>query len=1010
MAIAHHIMMKKAKKTKGKISRHDEQPLKNEARASIKNFEPEALFNRLEFHRHALALMPDPDDKNPGVAVFIKEDVKGPGKRFCSCFLSKRKTCPHILQLMEAHRMLEKRLNKTPIYEDFKKSIWYQIASILVEGHLAPLTGIQAKTLSKNDGSVTIIEGPNGEEWLRYFSNSSDLSRFIERCLQIPSHQEDLVPQRYMVLSKLASYTMNENEWRMAERGFKTRRQALEESFWFRTAYHGYREFGTKDCSFHPTIEEVSGSFMVMCKDSTEKSIFRINVPRSVVKRLIISLNSSLPNQNQMPIYPIPLKSIFNITLNTELDLEIRPLARMIQERGEDKFYQREDLERFRYDDLVYIPELGLMAGLERPGQERRFKAPVKMVLKRSQVPIFLEEFGDELKNEFNEIDPSVGALRIIKQFDRIKISPTALDRGWCWLSLEYGFGNTWLSLNQILHARREGHRYIGTPDGWVDCRSLDLPEITGVVEDVGLSKESEDLRLSRMDLFRFRATSRKPLDISGGDGVGNGLKRMLELKASRPLPKLKGMKSTLRPYQIIGVEWAWFLYENGFGGLLCDDMGLGKTHQIMAFVLALQQLAETKDPFLVVCPTTVLSHWKEKIRMHAPSLKAAVYYGGDRELGKMLEHANILITSYGILLRDIDRLKDFFFTLAAFDEVQHIKNPETKAYQAALMIQAKMKIGLTGTPIENRLEELKALMDLMLPGYLGTDQYFQTRYSEPIQDMKDKASSEELTRLISPFTLRRLKKSVLDELPDKIEDIMSCTLSDDQVKLYRDAISSRGGSLLESLQKQKEPVPYIHIFALLNLLKQICGHPALLEETVDDFEKYQSGKWELFKELLVDGMGSDQKVVVYSQYLGMIKIMEMFLKQLGVGFVTLTGSSRKRGEIIHRFNNDPDCRVYVGSLKAGGVGVDLIAASIVIHYDRWWNAAKEDQATDRVHRIGQTRGVQVFKMVTKGTLEEKISAIIKKKRNLMDSIVKEDDPGVLKTFSRDELIDLLRF
>jgi SNF2 family DNA or RNA helicase len=318
------------------------------------------------------------------------------------------------------------------------------------------------------------------------------------------------------------------------------------------------------------------------------------------------------------------------------------------------------------------------------------------------------------------------------------------------------------------------------------------------------------------------------------------------------------------------------------------------------------------------------------------------------------------------------------------------------------------MKLGLTGTPIENSLNELKALLDLTVPGYLGTDGEFETRYLTPIQQNPESSRKAELSRMISPFTLRRLKKTVLAELPDKIEDIRTCSLSEDQVKFYWDAIESRGKGLIGELKAQNKSVPYMHIFALLNLLKQICNHPVLINGKDENYERYRSGKWELFKELMAEILDSGQKVVVYSQFLGMIKIIERFLKEQGVGFVTLTGASRNRGDIISRFNNAPDCRVYVGSLKAGGTGVDLVAGSVVIHYDRWWNAAREDQATDRVHRIGQKRGVQVFKLVTEGTLEEKISAIIERKRNLMESIVREDDPGLLKTFTREQLIDLL--
>jgi SNF2 family DNA or RNA helicase len=294
------------------------------------------------------------------------------------------------------------------------------------------------------------------------------------------------------------------------------------------------------------------------------------------------------------------------------------------------------------------------------------------------------------------------------------------------------------------------------------------------------------------------------------------------------------------------------------------------------------------------------------------------------------------------------------------------------------------------------------------VPGYLGTDEDFTTRYVKPIEQDLNSSRRQRLSGLISPFTLRRLKKTVLEELPKKIEDIRKCSLSEDQMRLYRDAISSRGEGLIEVLKRGEEPIPYIHIFALLSLLKQICNHPALVEGRLNNFDRYQSGKWDLFKEVLSEAFDSGQKIVVYSQFLGMIRIIERFLQGQGVDFVTLTGATRNRGEIISRFNKDPACRLYVGSLKAGGTGIDLVAASVVIHYDRWWNAAREDQATDRVHRIGQRRGVQVFKLVTEGTREEKISAIIEKKRNLMDSIMREDDPGLLKTFSREELIQIL--
>jgi superfamily II DNA or RNA helicase len=977
---------------------------------AIKDFNLEDALSRLEFHRDALALLPEKDDKRPGLAVLIPNEKDGQYTRFCSCNLSKKATCPHILELMKVYRALDKPMNgKTP-HTDFRSSIWYSLAEVLSDGNLIELTGIKVRRLTGRDGIITVITGHKGNELIRYLSDGPELPRLIDRLINITDEGDDIASNRAAILEKLIQYTTTEAEWQMRKRGFKTRREVLEEGFWYRVAYHGYREFGATGCTFQPNIDKKTGAFAVTCRDLSDNPVFRLIIPRNAVKRLLLSLEKHLSNQHNMAIHPIPLKSIFNVSTTTELDLEVRPVITLLQENGEKRFFEREDLERFRYNDLIYIPELGLMAELERPDKERRFKAPVKMVLKRSQIPEFLDDFREELLNDANIISPEVESLKIIRTYDRIEISPEAMDRDWYWLSVKYGFGSATISLKEILSARRDGQRYIAASDGWVDVTSPDLEGISGFFMNRDTRGDTDSIKLSRMDLLRFKTSNMIPMDVSGGDGAGESLRMLLEMRPSRPFPLLRGMRSNLRPYQTLGAEWIMYLFENGFGGLLCDDMGLGKTHQVMAFMLALREALEIKGPFLVICPTTVLTHWRDKIKDHAPSLKPIIYHGGDRDLEDAVKQGDVLITSYGVMMRDADMLNRSSFPLAVFDEIQHIKNSETKAYKSAAELNAGMKLGLTGTPIENSLKELKALMDLTVPGYMGGDEYFNERYLQTIQTDHNAQRQGELSRIISPFTLRRLKKTVLEELPEKIEDIMSCDLSDDQVKLYRDAISKRGHGLIETLRRNKEPVPYIHIFALLNLLKQICNHPALLEKDADNYEKYQSGKWDLFVELLGEALDSGQKVVAYSQYLGMIGIMERYLERSGIGFASLTGASRKRGEIIRCFNNDPGCRVFVGSLKAGGVGIDLVAASVVIHYDRWWNAAKEDQATDRVHRIGQKRGVQVFKLITSGTLEEKISSIIARKRNLMDSIVKEDDPGLLKTFSREDLIALLDF
>jgi len=966
-------------------------------------------FDFLEFHRHAFALMPGKTDPMPGTAVIVDNGPKLLPLRSCTCQVFKEKTCPHIRKLSGFITTVKDGSNGHTSYQDFRESFWYRLSTVLVEERALSLESVRLARDARYEKGVVRVLDKDGTELLMYYSQGEDASRFLERLAR--SSKGSPVPSRADMLSRLSLLTMREDERTMAEAGFKTRRQVLEESFWHRVAYHAYRELGRSSFSLEPAIEKSSGTFFLKCLNSEDVPIFRLAIPRTAVKRVLVNFKDKISNQHLMPIEPIPLKSLFKVKQTTKLDLEVRHLIQIIQKNGEDMFLEGKDLERFRYGSLVYIRELGVMAELEKPGSMRKFKAPVRMVLKKSQIPSFLEEIDQGMHGRVDIIDSTDKPLQMLKTPDRIEISPDAIERDWYWLSVTYGFGNASVSLAELLRARKEGQRFLPCREGWIDCESetfAGLDVISDFRADQGAGPRPDSVRLSLLDLFRMQAGIEAPMQVIGDNDQSALLNRTLALKPAGHLLPLEGMTSPLRNYQKLGVEWLAFLVENGFGGLLCDDMGLGKTHEVMALILSLKEHGDTDSPFLVVCPTTVLSHWSAKIKEHAPGLRSIVHHGAERNLERSLEKAHVLLTSYGILLRDIEHLKKITFHIAVFDEIQHIKNPQTLTHHAARALRAGLKLGLTGTPIENHLGELKALMDLTVPGYLGKSSAFDTRYSVPIQTHSDREKEKELRRLISPFILRRLKKSVLAELPEKIEDIRTCRLSDDQVKLYREVLSSRGRPILDTLQNDHRALPYMHIFAILNLLKQICNHPALLKNDINDFEKYQSGKWELFKELLSESLESGQKIVVYSQFLKTIELMKRHLSDQHVGYAVLTGSSRDRGKIIERFNNAPDCRVFLGSLKAGGTGIDLIAGSVVIHYDRWWNAAREDQATDRVHRIGQIRGVQVFKLVTEGTLEEKISAIIEKKRNLMESIIKEDDANTLKIFTRDELIEML--
>ena len=478
-----------------------------------------------------------------------------------------------------------------------------------------------------------------------------------------------------------------------------------------------------------------------------------------------------------------------------------------------------------------------------------------------------------------------------------------------------------------------------------------------------------------------------------------------METFQTKELPNIEGLKSTLRPYQEKGLQWLWFLYLQGLSGLLCDDMGLGKTHQAMALLAAVKNdMAPARPKVIVICPTSVIYHWEELLNQFLPNLRVHVYYGISRSL-KPFQTSDLLLTSYGTYRSEQKALSQINFNVAIFDELQIAKNASSQTHKAMRKLNATIRVGLSGTPIENRLSELKALFDLILPTYFPSDSQFRDHFVNPIEKHSDIEKKKLLAKLIQPFLLRRKKSEVLEDLPEKIEEIAYCDLSDDQKELYSSAVYRERDALLHEIEQADQPMPFLHIFALFSRLKQICDHPALITEDV----KQQSGKWDLFVELLSEIRDSGQKVVVFSQYLGMLDIIERYLAAENIGFASIRGATRDRKEQLIKFKNDPHCEVFVASLQAAGVGIDLTSASVVIHYDRWWNPARENQATDRVHRIGQKRGVQVFKFVTKNTIEEHIHQIIERKRALTEDLIIYDDQDQIKQLNRNELIEVLR-
>jgi SNF2 family DNA or RNA helicase len=438
-------------------------------------------------------------------------------------------------------------------------------------------------------------------------------------------------------------------------------------------------------------------------------------------------------------------------------------------------------------------------------------------------------------------------------------------------------------------------------------------------------------------------------------------------------------METVLRPYQKTGFRWLKTLESCGFGGILADEMGLGKTVQVIAYLSSLDR-EQTRHPSLIVCPASLVLNWSEEIARFSPSLKAAVILGNAPERKKRIEEAgdqDVWITSYELLRQDIAQYQELTFYACILDEGQHIKNQSTLVSKAVKAVSCRQRFILTGTPIENRLSELWNLFDFLMPGYLFSHHGFMEKLEKPIIKSQNPEASAQLRKLVQPFLLRRMKKDVLKELPPKIEYIRRIEQGETERKTYLSAVHAAKSTLGDSGKLQ--------ILAALTQLRQICCDPALC------FQNYQgeTAKLEACLELCSAMTANGHQILLFSQFTSMLDILRKGLDSLGISSYTLQGSTPKeqRAKLVKAFNAG-GASVFLISLKAGGTGLNLTAADVVIHYDPWWNLAAQNQATDRAHRIGQTRDVDVIKMITQGSIEEKVTELSKRKRAIFDRVV----------------------
>lgn len=579
----------------------------------------------------------------------------------------------------------------------------------------------------------------------------------------------------------------------------------------------------------------------------------------------------------------------------------------------------------------------------------------------------------------------------------RIELSVESKN-DWFDLNVKIDFDGLMLSLKEMQKENLNNRRYVQLADGSAARLPDDWRKILNYILNVGEVHQGK-LRFSEWHLMAIDAMLEQATEKQTDDYYEQRIKKLKDFQGIADVPVPESVNGSLREYQHGGYNWLNFLQEFRFGGCLADDMGLGKTLQ------ALTLLQNEKDkniglPSLVVCPTSVVFNWECESKKFTPKLHLCQFTGSDRDnLLVHFDEYDLFITTYGILHRDILKLKELKFHYVILDESQKIKNPTSKTAKAARLLQANHRLVMTGTPIENNSLELWSQFAFLNPGLLGSLNFFRKSFATPIEKRMDEQSAELLRRTIYPFILRRTKEDVAKELPPKTEQIYYCEMSTSQEKMYTKWRDYYRAMVLDKIDDVGLDKSRMNVLQGLVKLRQIACHPNLVDITVWE----DSGKFESLKEIIEEVISENHKVLVFSQFVKMLKLIRKHLDQRSIVYEYLDGHTRNRQQCVDRFQNDDDVRIFLISLKAGGTGINLTAADYVIHYDPWWNPAVEMQATDRTHRIGQDKNVFVYRMITKNTVEEKILDLQKRKSELAANLI-STDTSLFKSLTREDI------
>ena len=955
------------------------------------------------FFRHGAALTCEDD------VTAMVDITDGTGKHafvfrngWCSqCVAGKRGQHCHHVAALAMLCLVEGKDRLQPVTMDFADSLWQKIGNYLSQRLKPDLTTTRWRARAKSTRLSVVQETGFSLEVNMHPAAATELQG-----LGLIGEKTVTLPQTKNLVSlaeQLARRTATKNEQALLQRGSLSKQLYRDQSCWM---------WLTRLLYLHQSDEKLtlsrhdSGRFILQSPGATP--LFQLMLSRHHTWELLGLLELESYGFRLLP----PAQPFNRVRFSDNgSTIQVEDWGRL----DDGTCYNLAELEQQRYGSRYLIDNafftLAPLPAAERIDKEEKkvlslfspaTQTPNKktgFTISADAIPEFLRRNNQALTAKRHQVAPEILELEVINEPQSLQLTEFKEDMDWCYLAGYYEVGDQQIDISEILEATARKQEYIAGRS-WLDLHNSPLQWF----HSLGRDRLSENglIKLTRSEFTLLGSQIQQLSTDLEPKKQGRTLSFLLGEETDTEKPPLDADTcSHLRGYQVHGVNWLFRLHKHGLGGILADDMGLGKTHQALALV---ELVADPSDTVLIVCPAAVLYHWPEKQQSFFPHLSMSVYHGPQRDLKQALD-SRIIVTTYGIVRQDIDELGLVGFKLVIYDEMHHLKNSKTSTFKAAGLLISGTTIGLTGTPVENNIQELKNLLTLCLP-----DLFSSRRIHRMFKEADTVKKRQVIQRITAPFILRRTREQVLKELPQCSEDIRLCELSEDQVSAYQQTVE-QATDVVDELMGNDALSDYTHILTTITLLKQICNHLCQLKHCTD-WTKYTSGKWDEFTRLLLQCLESNLKVVVFSQFTSMLDIIEAWLHAEKIDHISLRGkvSAKERSKRIKRFNGVTTCRVCSASLLAGGTGIDLTGAQVVIHFDRWWNPAKEEQATARVHRMGQRHPVQVYKLVTVGTLEEKIHSLIERKRALAAELVVEDDGSILKTLSRKELAGLFRY